>query len=311
MARVRSPAYPSFSLEDAIEKAKIVFDADRRNPLDREVAAKHLGYSSLNGAADKSLATMMQYGLFEKVAKGEIRVSQATVDILHPDSPEQRKSALRSSASSPPLFKTLDERFSDNVPSNDALRSYLLRENFNDRAVGPIINSYTKTCAFLERENANESGGFDLEDAEESNLPDEDGAGNSDDGPSEFGGAKVGDLIQWESLGVPQFNQLERVRLVSDDGQWVAVESSQTWMPMNEVIVESAATAASTPPPPPPPFVAASATAAVATGETEWMHNRLGAETNVRLMVNGDMGPKEIGKLIKLLEAQRSVIEDD
>ena len=39
---------------------------------------------------------------------------------------------------------------------------------------------------------------------------------------------------------------------------------------------------------------------------------KVGRETNVRLLVEGKkMGPKEIGKLIKLLEAQKEVPEDD
>lgn len=167
MARVRSPSYPSYSLEDAIENTNKIFAADRTNPVDREVVAKHLGYNGLNGAADKSLATLMQYGLTEKVAKGEIRVSQTAIDILYPDTPQQKNDALIKSAYSPPLFKTLSERF-DGAPSQEALKAYLLRESFNDRAIGPIITAYTKTCAFLERENATESGGMGSQEVEES-----------------------------------------------------------------------------------------------------------------------------------------------
>jgi hypothetical protein len=46
-------------------------------------------------------------------------------------------------------------------------------------------------------------------------------------------------------------------------------------------------------------------------GESEWMRNRLGGDTKVRLMVTGEMGPKQIGKLIKLLKAQQAVLADD
>lgn len=46
-------------------------------------------------------------------------------------------------------------------------------------------------------------------------------------------------------------------------------------------------------------------------GETEWMRNQLGSATKVRLLVSGDMGPREINKLIKLLRAQRDVLKDD
>ena len=45
--------------------------------------------------------------------------------------------------------------------------------------------------------------------------------------------------------------------------------------------------------------------------ESEWLRISLSTSTNIRLMVKGDMGPKEIGKLITLLQAQKAVLEDD
>lgn len=44
--------------------------------------------------------------------------------------------------------------------------------------------------------------------------------------------------------------------------------------------------------------------------ETEQIRNHVGAETTVRILVQGPFGPKEIGKLIRLLEAQRAVLEE-
>jgi len=46
-------------------------------------------------------------------------------------------------------------------------------------------------------------------------------------------------------------------------------------------------------------------------GETEWMRNHLSAETTVRILVKGVLGPREIKKLVRLLEAQRAVLLDD
>lgn len=40
------------------------------------------------------------------------------------------------------------------------------------------------------------------------------------------------------------------------------------------------------------------------------MRNKVGSDTSVRLLVKGEMGPNAIGKLIKLLEAQKMVLED-
>lgn len=47
-------------------------------------------------------------------------------------------------------------------------------------------------------------------------------------------------------------------------------------------------------------------------GEQEWISNVVGRGRKVRILVSGgDIGPREISKLILLLEAQRAVLEDD
>jgi hypothetical protein len=168
MARVQSPGYPNSSLPKAIQSVRMIFDADRRNPIDREVAAKHIGYGGSSGASDKALATLAHYGLTEKVAKGEIRVSQLALDIIHPDKPEDRKRALVLSAFNPQIFKDLRERFGGGHVSEGALESYLKRENFLDRAITPVTKAYLETCRYLEQEKAFESGGIEGSEAEES-----------------------------------------------------------------------------------------------------------------------------------------------
>ena len=162
MARVQSPGYPNASLPKAIQSVRSIFDADRRNPIDREVAAKHIGYSGSSGASDKALATLAHYGLTEKVAKGEIRVSQLALDIIHPNKPEDRKRALVHAGFSPQIFKDLRERFSDGPVSEGALESYLKRENFLDRAITPVSKAYLETCRYLEQEKAFEAIGGEI-----------------------------------------------------------------------------------------------------------------------------------------------------
>src|ERR1043166_9307787 len=124
VSRLKSPSYPSYSLQKATDYAETIFSADRRNSLDRAVAARHMGYTTLSGSADKAISTMMQYGLLEKVRKGEVRISQLAIDILHPNRDADRNAALIRAAFSPPLFKTVQDRFPDHRFSEDALRSY-------------------------------------------------------------------------------------------------------------------------------------------------------------------------------------------
>ncbi|MGV3578549.1 hypothetical protein [Brevundimonas sp.] len=46
-------------------------------------------------------------------------------------------------------------------------------------------------------------------------------------------------------------------------------------------------------------------------GEREWLRGDLSREVSYRLFIQGEIGPKEIGKLIKLLQAQKDVLDDD
>lgn len=168
MARVHSPGYPQFALPKAISSVKRIFDADRRSAIDRGTAVKHIGYSGPSGAADKALATLAHYGLVEKAGKGELKVTQLAVDIIAPDTPQARNAALIEAAFAPQVFADLRERFGTHF-SETALESYLLRANFQNIAIRPVIKSYSETCSYLEQEKAFESGGTGNEYGSESN----------------------------------------------------------------------------------------------------------------------------------------------
>lgn len=249
MARTNSPPHPSMSLPKSIEAAGKIFNADRRNPVDRDVAARHIGYTGKNGASDKALAALSHFGLTEKVGKGAIRVSQLAMDILHPDpiDPHGKERALLNAGMKPQLYKELRAQFPDHV-SDHTLRSYLLRIGFNGTSLPSAMSAYFETLRFLEQSKAFESGGVEGEDGAESDLQGNE-AGNQ--------------MTETETIERPN----------------------------------------SAP--------AAAPEARAEAGEAEWMRNLVGRDTKVRLLVTGDMGPKEIGRLIKLLEAQKAVLDDD
>jgi hypothetical protein len=180
MTRAQSPGYPNAALPKAIQSVRHIFDADRRSPIDREVAAKHIGYGGTSGASDKAIATLAHYGLIEKVGKGEIRVSQLALDIIHPNAPSDRARSLIQAAFSPQIFKDLRDRFGGGHVSEAALESYLKRENFLDRAITPVTKAYLETCRFLEQEKAFESGGDGLEKSGEPSSVDDDEADQMD-----------------------------------------------------------------------------------------------------------------------------------
>jgi len=177
MAQQQSPGYPSFGLEKAASLGADIFDKDRKNIIDREVAAKHIGYSGRSGAADKALATLAHYGLVEKAGKGQVRVTQLLVDIAYPDSDEDRREALRNAGGNPKIFQTIRDRF-DGSPSETALEAWLKREDFLERAIRPVTRAYLDTMQFLEQSKVFESG-RDADDSSAESLSETETQGNN------------------------------------------------------------------------------------------------------------------------------------
>lgn len=245
---IRSPSYPSAPLSEAIGQVRKIEAQYRLSPIDRVDAAKLIGYSSLSGPASAALSSLAHYGLVERAGKGEMRVTALAQAILHPNSDGEKRESLRRAAFEPALFRELNERFPNMTPPMDGIITYLNRQGFNQTATKPAARAYLQTLSFLEEAGASESHGVGGSAGAESDLPADD-QGEELAGSS-YGGAHVGDLVQWESGGALQFEKPLRVRWVSDDRQWVAVDGSDTGVPMSEVIVHERAAA---PPPPIPP----------------------------------------------------------
>lgn len=156
MTRARSPQYPSLSLPQAIDLVAKLHKSNRTSVINRETAAKDMGYSGLTGRSLTVLAALAQFGLIEKAGKGDIKVTRRAVDVLHSVDESDRAEAIQEAAFAPSLFQQLRDRFPEGVPSQNALRSYLIQMEFGDVAIGPAINAYLETNAFAE--NAKDSG---------------------------------------------------------------------------------------------------------------------------------------------------------
>lgn len=159
-AAVRSPSYPVQSLADAITSVRKIEAQYRSAKVDREVAAKVIGYSGLSGPANKALAALAQYGLVERAGKGEMRVTHRARAILHPDSDAEKLAELRAAAFEPRLFQDLQERYPNMMPPEDGIVMFLNRKGFNQNAIRPAAKAYLQTLAFLEEAGANESHGI-------------------------------------------------------------------------------------------------------------------------------------------------------
>jgi hypothetical protein len=65
------------------------------------------------------------------------------------------------------------------------------------------------------------------------------------------------------------------------------------------------------PPAPPAHPGIVGAPVSIGSGEREWLRGPLSREVSYRLVVSGDVGARELGKLIKFLQAQQAVLQDD
>jgi hypothetical protein len=159
MERSRSPNYPSIPLDQAVDLISKLHSKSRTNIIDRESAAKDMGYSGLTGRSLKILGALGQYDLVKASGKGSVRVTPVAVDILHGITDEDRKAALRHAGTAPKLFKSIVDRFTDGIPSENVIRSYLIQQGYADAALGPAIKSFLETNRFLENAGANDGHG--------------------------------------------------------------------------------------------------------------------------------------------------------
>ncbi len=296
--QVQSPSYPSIGLSEAIGAVAKIEKPYRSSPVDRLSAAKLIGFSGSTGPANMALAALASYGLVERAGKGMMRVTPLARQILHPASDDERAEGIRAAASSPRLYQEIRDHFPDlPVPPESGVEAYLNRRAFNPSAVGTAARAFLRTAKWVEEVAASERNG----------VPN-DPAPSSSPGASP-NGVSIGDFVQWERQGVRQFETPRRVRWVSDDGSTIAVEGSDGGIPMEQAILEPMARSLAPSVTPPPE---AKEVPRVEAGFTEWFRAKVGADKLVTINFKGEggIGPREIEKMIKVLEAQKLALED-
>lgn len=227
---VRSPSYPNTPLGEAVSQVAKIEKLYRQSPVDREVAAKLIGYSGLSGPAAKALAALASYGLVERAGKGEMRVTSRARAILHPDNLAERRTSLLAAAFEPTLFQELRARWPDMIPPEDGIMTYLHRQGFNQSAIRPAMKAYRDTLLFIEQEGASDSHGNENHGGADSTTGE---SGKS----AALEKARVGDMVEVEIGGVLLFPEPVRVRAVTEDQSWVFVEGSETGIEMENVTV--------------------------------------------------------------------------
>lgn len=297
--RDRSPSFPYIGLAKAVDRIQTVFNKVKRYEARVADIAGDWGLAPKSSSTDRTVAALISYGLVDDNGGGEsrkIKVSEVGLHIIDDPRPGQREKYLALAALRPKIIAEYAEKWAGGRPDDaHALSQLKFDGGFTDEGARIFLRVFDETIRFLPAVDAAMQG------ASSSTI-------EREEQPPKVT-PKVGDMVQWTSAGVDQFDAPKRVRgFQTHDGvEWAFVEGTDTGVPMAELTVVSAAA----PPPLTPPVFPEVASVAVSAKEREWLRGPLSRDASYRLIVSGDLGPRDIGKLIKLLEAQKLILEDD
>ncbi len=167
--RHRSPSYPSIPLPAAIERARTLYQHERRSAANVVVALKHWGYGPVSGRGRMLLAAMLTFGLVKDSGSKNSRQVQLTELALRivlderPDS-EERAEAIRQAALMPKIYREIVSKWPGLEVSDANLRHYLLFERrFNENAIPDFIKDLRETISFASVTSAPDNGAQDEE----------------------------------------------------------------------------------------------------------------------------------------------------
>jgi hypothetical protein len=194
----RSPNYPFISLGEALGKLQTVYEQEKRSRTSYTVILKHLGYrEERGGVGGRTLSALIQYGLLDQQG-GECWVSDLGYQLLHfPESSPERENALRQAAQKPALFRELLAAYKDGLPSDDTLRTYLLKKGFNPTKTSDFIQVFRETISLAKLTR----GVYDVS-AEEGQKMDSQPNSMDTKGVQPIGGSDVR-LYSW-ALSIPR-----------------------------------------------------------------------------------------------------------
>jgi len=145
----RSPGYPLISLEEAIQKAKILWDKDKDNYIPLAAAYEHLGYRSTGGYAARIIAALKKFELISE-KQDAIKLTEEAIDLalLNP-SDERYNEIIKKLALRPSTYEKIFKKYNGNLPSDNTLRIELIKGyGFNPESVEVFLSSFRETLEF-------------------------------------------------------------------------------------------------------------------------------------------------------------------
>lgn len=308
--RDRSPAFPVVPLKDALERLAAFQDHFKRTPARPEKVGEAWDIKT-KSYADRIAAALRYFGLLDYQGQPGARlvaISDEGRKYLQAQQEDTKRNLIKAAALRPRQIQKFWELWGADRPKDAAcLDDLTMHHGFGLAGARDFLKVYDATIGFA---------GLGKPDKliDKPSTSDSSHEGGSEREKPEI---EVGDLIQAEIDGTFALEKPDRVRAIQEhEGrQWVFVETSEAGIPMEQAaLIEKGAAEAKPHGVAPTLPLKTPATAGredIVQGEKEWLRGPLSREVSYRLIVSGDLGPKEIGKLIKVLKAQQSILSDD
>ena len=164
--RERSPSYPAIGLEEAIEKAGILYGNERRNAAPLDAIFGHWGYKAKSSTGFVVLAALKKFGLVVDEGSGANRKAKLSEDAFkiiidsRPDS-QDRSRLIRDAALKPTIHSDLWTEYGKHLPSDATLKFELRAKGFTDTGADEFIGEYKGTLVFAKL------GGGDIQSEQE------------------------------------------------------------------------------------------------------------------------------------------------
>ncbi|HUZ41181.1 MAG TPA: hypothetical protein VMU68_07300 [Acidimicrobiales bacterium] len=150
----RSPSYPAITLEQAVTRARQLYEKARQHKTPAGHVIKLWGYASMNGPAGLNLAALKKFGLLEDEGQGPDRfvwITDLAVNILANPDEREKLASIKTAALNPDIHSELWAKYGDDLPLDDTLEWELTRDRgFTETGAKEFIPEYRATIVFAQ-----------------------------------------------------------------------------------------------------------------------------------------------------------------
>ena len=175
----RSPNYPAISLEKAIQKARTIYDHDKRNATSLSVIAQHWKSNAKSSSTLTAVASLRAFGLLDDLPGGKdqggpnYKLSEAALRIIIDSDQDSipRVQAIKACALKPSIHAQLWKKYDGELPSDANMQTFLcLERHFTEEAARLLLKQFKETIAYARLAKSDQPIGpidVDEEDDEE------------------------------------------------------------------------------------------------------------------------------------------------